>query len=107
MPIPPRIANTDLEIQVEPSPHAHDTSCCPIIEVQAAELGATRSKRKRLKRKPREKVRIQPSFWRPTPEMGGKSVGYAWGYASSDPLPSDQREGVRYQRDTMRKAVLA
>ena len=105
LPIPPCISQSDTSLKVEPSPHAHETSCCPIVEVELSSDTGMNTKRKRPKKKPREKARIKPSFWRPTPEMGGKSLGYAWGYAGSNPLALDERQGARYQRDTMRKAV--
>lgn len=36
--------------------------------------------------------------------MGGKSLGYAWGYEGSWPVA--EGETPRYWRDSMRKAVL-
>ncbi|KAI0636085.1 hypothetical protein C8Q77DRAFT_1155796 [Trametes polyzona] len=103
-PKPPRASLADPSVPIEPSPHAHDTSCCPIVDVPPAEplTDATR-KRKRRRGKARDGPAVQPAFWRPGEGMGGKSWGYAWGYEGSWPLAPD--ETPRYRRDTMRKAV--
>ena len=105
-PQPPRAWRADPTAEADPSPHAHETSCCPVVDARPDE---TYAGRRRAKKKPKPKTRAAPAFWRPTLGMGGKSLGYAWGYAGSNPLPADAdaHEGGRYERDTMRKAVFA
>lgn len=61
-------------------------------------------KRSRRRGKSIQKPAIQPAFWRPQAGMGGKSLGYAWGYEGSWPVA--EGETPRYWRDSMRKAVL-
>ncbi|KAI0663776.1 hypothetical protein C8Q70DRAFT_378018 [Cubamyces menziesii] len=108
-PKPPRVALLDPDQPVEPSPHQHEvsTSCCPIIVAESPDTLATRSasKRKRRRAKTRERPAVQPAFWRPQEGMGGKSLGYAWGYPGS--WPAAEGETRRYYRDTMRKAEYA
>ena len=104
-PKPPRLAQSNPDIEIEPSPHAHDTSeaCCPIVQVKPSptKTGLT-EKRKRHKANFRSKPVIQATFWRPPPGLGGKALGYAWGYAGSHPLQPD--ESPYYTRDKMKKA---
>ncbi|KAH9902619.1 hypothetical protein C8Q73DRAFT_785281 [Cubamyces lactineus] len=108
-PKPPRVAQIDPDQPVEPSPHQHEvsTSCCPIIVADSPEslTPSSKSKRKRRGAKKREKPVVQPAFWRPREGMGGKSLGYAWGYPGSWPVA--EGETRRYHRDTMRKAEYA
>ncbi|KAI0709948.1 hypothetical protein C8Q76DRAFT_740511 [Earliella scabrosa] len=107
-PQPPCLARLNPELEVEPSPHEHDTDCCPIIEVQASSAeAADPAKRKRRRGKSRDKPVVQPTFWRPPPGLGGKCLGYAWGYSGSRPLHPEADDKPRYERDTMKKAVYA
>ncbi|PIL29818.1 hypothetical protein GSI_08025 [Ganoderma sinense ZZ0214-1] len=104
-PKPPRVAQSNPEADVEPSPHTHDISesCCPIVEVKASSTDNGKAeKRKRRRGKPNQRPSIQPTFWRPPPGFGGKALGYAWGYAGSHPLQPG--ESPQYTRDTMKKA---
>jgi hypothetical protein len=56
--------------------------------------------------------RPRPAFFRPAPEWGGKSAGYALGYADSRPRWEEEegrsggvvRQRGKYERDRMRKA---
>ncbi|RPD61051.1 hypothetical protein L226DRAFT_55355 [Lentinus tigrinus ALCF2SS1-7] len=101
-PKPPRVAQSNPEIEIEPSPHEPEVSCCPVLA--ARDPMAQTTKRKRRRGKVRDKPAIQATFWRPSPGVGGKALGYAWGYAGSRPtLPDDSPRG--YERDTMKKAV--
>ncbi|KAI0694657.1 hypothetical protein C8T65DRAFT_744285 [Cerioporus squamosus] len=102
-PQPPRVAQVHPEIEVEPSPHEHETSCCPVVTAREPQ---ETSKRKRRRGKVRDKPAIQATFWRPPSGVGGKALGYAWGYASSRPWFGDDAP-PRYERDTMKKADAA
>ncbi|KAM5544526.1 hypothetical protein V8D89_001424, partial [Ganoderma adspersum] len=98
-PKPPHIVQSNPEAEIEPSPHAHDTSesCCPIIQVKTSAADTGKSERRKGRRgKPRQKPPIQATFWRPPPGLGGKALGYAWGYAGSHPLQPG--EGPHYTR---------
>lgn len=106
----------------QPSPHlprmpASGASHCPLLSlVQSSppapkpSVGQARRRRAR-RRKEAGHARPPPAFFRPQPEWGGKSAGYAWGFGASAPrlegvgeeAPSG-REG-RYERDKMRKGV--
>jgi len=66
-----------------------------------APIERKRRKRKRGKLSPKE--RPQPTFWRPNPACGGKSLGYAMGYPCS---LGYWDTSTQYRRDTMRKGVL-
>ncbi|KAI1797400.1 hypothetical protein LXA43DRAFT_984246 [Ganoderma leucocontextum] len=103
-PKPPRIAQSNPEVEVEPSPHTHAVaeSCCPIVKAKpVADIGIA-EKRKRRRGKSRQKPPIQATFWRPLPGLSGKALGYAWGYMGSHPLRPG--ESAHYTRDTMKKA---
>ncbi|TBU46808.1 hypothetical protein BD309DRAFT_1016800 [Dichomitus squalens] len=104
-PKPPRIVQSNPDAEVEPSPHAHDISesRCPVVQVRSytADTGLV-DKVKRRRRKPRQKPMIHARFWRPPPGLGGKALGYAWGYAGSHPLQPG--ESPHYTRDCMKKA---
>ncbi|KAH9945211.1 uncharacterized protein BXZ73DRAFT_96201 [Epithele typhae] len=106
-PKPPRTPHIQLvnpADEIDPSPHAHQTVCCPVVATQPSQSDAT-GKRRRRRGKAKERPRIQPAFWRPPPGVGGKALGYAWGYAGSNPL--QEGDVPRYERDAMRKAELA
>ncbi|KAI0648951.1 hypothetical protein C8Q79DRAFT_1007539 [Trametes meyenii] len=105
---PPHVSRGDLEESpIAPSPHIHETSCCPVLAAENPSPGSidARKKRKRRRGKSSQKPALQPMFWKPTTDMGGKSAGYAWGYSGS--WPAEEGTTPRYYRDTMRKAVFA
>ena len=91
--------------------------CCPIIKLQAEAAEARnvhrRSRNRNRSSKAVPKSHPPPRFFRPDPELGGKSKGYALGWASSSsrqrlPMSSSSfsrtdREGPRYIRDRMKK----
>ncbi|KAI0368036.1 hypothetical protein BV20DRAFT_969891 [Pilatotrama ljubarskyi] len=101
----PYVCQVDPELPVEPSPHLHETTCCPVVVAETFTSDDARAKGRQRKGGSRQKPAIQAAFWRPTEGMGGKSVGYAWGYPGSWPLA--EGEIPRYRRDTMKKAELA
>ncbi|KAI0349744.1 hypothetical protein OH77DRAFT_1171959 [Trametes cingulata] len=102
----PHACQVDPGLPAEPSPHAHEASCCPIVVAEDPALSESEQrKRRRRKGKSRTKPAVQPMFWRPVEGMGGKSLGYAWGYPGSWPLM--EGETPRYHRDTTKKAELA
>lgn len=103
-PKPPHPASVDPTLPVKPSPHQHKTTTCPIITAEAPVSPPDMRKRSRRRGKSIQKPAIQPAFWRPQAGMGGKSLGYAWGYEGSWPVA--EGETPRYWRDSMRKAVL-
>ncbi|KAI0671892.1 hypothetical protein C8Q78DRAFT_803974 [Trametes maxima] len=105
---PPRVSQDDLdETPMKPSPHIHETSCCPVLTTESSNPAPTDvpKKRKRRRGKSGQKPVVQHTFWKPTTSMGGKSAGYAWGYSGSWPI--EEGTTPRYYRDTMRKAVFA
>ena len=103
-PKPPRVAQLNPEVETEPSPHEPEVVCCPVVAARDPHIET--AKRKRRRGNVREKQIIQAAFWRPPPGVGGKALGYAWGYASSRPqLTHDAPRG--YERDTMKKAAFA
>ncbi|KAI0787966.1 hypothetical protein C8Q74DRAFT_1255123 [Fomes fomentarius] len=105
-PKPPCIAQSHPDIEVEPSPHEHGADCCPVVEAPPSSSDPAEStKRKRRRGKLRQKPVVQPTFWRPPPGLGGKSLGYAWGYSGSRPMQAGQ--SPHYRRDTMKRAVYA
>ncbi|KAF5382195.1 hypothetical protein D9615_004253 [Tricholomella constricta] len=55
---------------------------CPTVPVIST-LSTTRTKHKRRKGKASRKERPPPTFWRPNPAVGGKSLGYAMGFPCS------------------------
>jgi hypothetical protein len=75
------------------------------IEVSGDSASPRRVRSRRRRGKLVIKERPQPTFWRPDPAVGGKSLGYALGYPGSwAPYKQGSR---RRERDTMRKGILA
>ncbi|KAH9847512.1 hypothetical protein C2E23DRAFT_495490 [Lenzites betulinus] len=105
-PQPPRISVVSVpSFTGAPSPHAHTATCCPIVPASIpAAAHPDEKKRKRRRAKALQRPAVQPAFWRPQEGMGGKSLGYAWGYEGSWPVAAG--ETPRYRRDEMRKGVL-
>lgn len=108
----------------KPCPHEPHLSSvgsiCPQLSIktpQGPKLSAAQSRRRRACRLVEARTpALVPTFFRPQPEWGGKSAGYAWGYAASAPRREknngdvNQKPAARprgYERDKMKKGVSA
>ncbi|OCH93022.1 hypothetical protein OBBRIDRAFT_378109 [Obba rivulosa] len=102
----PHLCLTDTSLEVTPSPHNLRPTCAlPVVEVNASsksDVAQTKRRRRRTKDAP---PRPPPMFWRPPRGIGGKSAGYAMGYAGSWPMYEGDPRRYRYHRDTMKKAI--
>jgi len=94
-------------------------SCCPHVQLKRPETEAP-SQRRRERQQARRRRKHQPSraqtsaterlparFFRPSWEWGGKSAGYAMGYAGSRPYDPHYGDPVKYVRDRMKTAAVA
>ncbi|KAI0701322.1 hypothetical protein BC835DRAFT_1411470 [Cytidiella melzeri] len=93
-----------------PNPHDFpaDKLCCPVLSVTPQGDNEPRRKKKRRRKTAQAAYPKQPpSFFRPLQEWGGKTAGYAWGYAGSRPVPTGSTRQWKYRRDSMRFGVMS
>jgi hypothetical protein len=78
-----------------PSPHEPRLSCAVLPVMSATDQKETPGKKRR---KP-VRERPPPAYWRPSPDLRGKCMGYGMGY------PSSWAPGRLYVRDAMKRGV--
>ena len=79
--------------------------CCPTVPVTIVKASSTKVKQSRHRSRRTNKntiTRPVTQFFRPEQNWGGKSPGYAWGFASSRP---SQSISLRYKRDRMKRGI--
>ncbi|KAF9466497.1 hypothetical protein BDZ94DRAFT_172121 [Collybia nuda] len=79
---------------------------CPVVQIDSPKSSISKNEKRRRRKKVTKSMQVRPppSFWRPNPAHGGKSLGYAMGYPCSLSLPPS-RSQTQYPRDTMRKGI--